>query len=38
MTDMPNEKPKPDLKVVKPSFSEKFKSKNAPTISGVRRC
>ena len=22
-------------KVIKPSFSEKFKSKNAPTISGV---
>jgi hypothetical protein len=30
------EKPKPDLKVVKPSFSERFKSKNAPTISGVQ--
>ena len=25
----------PELKIVKPSFSEKFKSKNAPTISGV---
>jgi hypothetical protein len=25
----------PTLKIVKPSFSEKFKSKNAPTISGV---
>jgi hypothetical protein len=28
--------PKPELKIVKPSFSEKFKSKNAPTISGVQ--
>jgi hypothetical protein len=26
---------KPDLKIVKPSFAEKFRSKNAPTISGV---
>ena len=26
----------PELKIVKPSFSEKFKSKNAPTISGVQ--
>ena len=26
----------PTLKIVKPSFSEKFKSKNAPTISGVQ--
>ena len=26
----------PQLKIVKPSFSEKFKSKNAPIISGVR--
>jgi hypothetical protein len=25
----------PELKVVKPSFSDRFKSKNAPTISGV---
>ena len=32
MTEMP----KPELKIVKPSFSEKFKSKNAPTISGVQ--
>ena len=24
-----------ELKIVKPSFSEKFKSKNAPTLSGV---
>src|SRR4051794_24805254 len=30
-----SEKPKPELKVVKPSFTEKFKSKNTPTISGV---
>jgi len=29
-------KPNPELKVVKPSFSEKFKSKNRPTISGVQ--
>jgi hypothetical protein len=28
-------KPNPDLKIVKPKFSERFKSKNAPTISGV---
>jgi hypothetical protein len=28
-------KAKPGLKIVKPSFIEKFKSKNAPTISGV---
>ena len=26
----------PELKIVKPSFSEKFKSKNASTISGVQ--
>jgi hypothetical protein len=26
----------PELKIVKPSFSEKFKSKNGPTISGVQ--
>ena len=26
----------PELKIVKPSFSEKFKSKNTPTISGVQ--
>ncbi len=26
----------PELKIVKPSFSEKFKSKNAPIISGVQ--
>ena len=26
----------PTLKIVKPSFSEKFKSKNGPTISGVQ--
>ena len=25
-----------DPKIMKPSFSEKFKSKNAPTISGVQ--
>ena len=28
--------PDPNLKIVKPSFSEKFKSKNTPTISGVQ--
>jgi hypothetical protein len=28
-------KPNPDLKIVKPKFSERFKSKNAPSISGV---
>ena len=28
-------KPNPDLKIVKPSFSERFKSKNAPSISNV---
>ena len=26
----------PELKIVKPSFSEKFQSKNGPTISGVQ--
>ena len=26
----------PIIKIKKPSFSEKFKSKNAPTISGVQ--
>ena len=26
----------PELKIVKPSFSEKFKSKNGPTTSGVQ--
>ena len=35
MTKKPDEKSKPELKIVKPSFMEKFKSKNAPTISGV---
>jgi hypothetical protein len=29
-------KPNPDLKIVKPKFSERFKSKNAPIISGVQ--
>ena len=33
MSEKPNEKP---LRIVKPSFSEKFKSKNGPTISGVQ--
>jgi hypothetical protein len=28
-------KPNPDLKIVKPKFSERFKSKNAPSISNV---
>ena len=35
MAEKPNEKSKPELKIVKPSFMEKFKSKNAPTISGI---
>jgi hypothetical protein len=29
-------KPTPESKIIKPSFSEKYKSKNAPTISGVQ--
>ncbi len=33
--NLENEMTEPTLKIVKPSFSEKFKSKNAPTISGV---
>lgn len=32
---MSDESKKPELKIVKPSFVEKFRSKNAPTISGV---
>ena len=35
MTNKPDLKAKPELKIIKPSFMEKFKSKNAPTISGV---
>ena len=35
MTEKPKEKSKPELKIVKPSFMEKFRSQNAPTISGV---
>jgi hypothetical protein len=30
-------KPNPDLKIVKPKFSERFKSKNAPSISNVEQ-
>ena len=38
-TEVPkDESQAPELKVVKPSFMEKFKSKNAPTISGVETC
>jgi hypothetical protein len=32
---MDKPKPAPELKIVKPRFSEKFKSKNAPILSGV---
>ena len=35
MAEKPNEKSKPELKIIKPSFMEKFQSKNAPTLSGV---